>query len=443
MTQQPTEPESDEPESTEPAETPAPEKPPGRDLGAIVRAVFTAESSALVTVLAIVLALVVGAILMVVSDTTVMSKWNYFFQAPSDALSASWNVITAGYTALFRGAILWPRALSGNSATLALTPITNTLARATPLIFGGLAVTLAFRAGLFNIGGQGQLIFGAILASWAGFAWHLPVVLHVIVAIGAGMLGGLLYGAIPGWLKAYRSAHEVIVTIMLNYVALYFLQWLLNTTEFHDPTKPGQAISREVDGNAQLSHIFGGSPPLAPTLALPLALLAAFGVAWLLKRSTLGFEIRAVGLNPTAARTAGISVRRVQIIALSLSGLLFGLVGMYQVLAAPNSSTALTPNLDANLGFDAITVALLGRTRPWGVVGAALLWGALDAGSATMQTDAGIPVEIVEIIQALIVIFVAAPRLVREIFRIREARAAAPSDIAAEAPVPRLPEGTL
>ncbi|MGW0609086.1 ABC transporter permease [Streptomyces sp. NPDC002788] len=414
----------------------------GSDLGALARAVFTAQNSTLVTVLAVVVALVAGAVLMVVSDPQTLAAWNYVFVAPGYTLSATWKEIASGYGALFDGAILRPDTLTQGSLTLILKPLTDTLARATPLLFGGLAVTVAFRAGLFNIGGQGQLIFGAIASCWVGFAWHLPVGVHLLAAVLAGALGGVLYGAVAGLLKAYRGAHEVIVTIMLNYVALYLLNWVINTREFHDPTASGQAISKSVDADAQLPHIFGSA--LAPTLGLPLALAAAVAVAWLLKRSASGFEIRAVGLNPDAARTAGISVRRVQVTALALSGLLFGLVGMYQVLAAPSASAALTPNLDANLGFDAITVALLGRTSPWGVVGASLLWGALDAGSATMQASAGIPVEIVEIVQALIVIFVAAPRLIQEIFRLRASRADGPAPAApgpaAPTPASPLPE---
>src|SRR6185437_3480155 len=291
-------------------------------------------------------------------------------------------------------------------------PITNTLLMATPLIFGGLAVSLAFRGGLFNIGGQGQLIMGAILAGYVGFAWHLPVGLHVLVAVLAGALGGLLYGALVGWLKAWRGAHEVIVTIMLNYVAVYFLGYLLNVNGFHDPTKLGQAVSKPADPSARLPHLFGDS--VSTDVGLIIALAAAFATAWLLGRSKLGFEIRALGINPRAARIAGINVARTQILAMALSGLLFGLVGVSQTLGTTNpNNNALYPDIDAGLGFNAITVALLGRNRPWGIVAAALLFGGFNAGASVMQASANLPVDIVNVVEAVIVIFVAAPRLVQ------------------------------
>jgi simple sugar transport system permease protein len=390
--------------------------------GGSVQRIFSAENSVLTTFLAILLALAVGAILMVVSDTSTLSKGSYLFQAPGDFFSAAWHDISSGYSALFKGAIFDPSTFSGTPAQF-FGPIATTLLDSTPLIFGGLAVSLAFRGGLFNIGGQGQLIMGAIFAAYVGFTWHLPVGLHVIVAILAGALGGALYGLIVGVLKAWRGAHEVIVTIMLNYVAFLFLGWLLNTSTFHDPHVLGQAVSKPVDASARLPHLFGDS--VVTDISLVIALGATVVVSWFLGRSKLGFEVRALGLNPNAARTAGISVGRTRVLAMTLSGLLFGLVGVCQALGTANANNnSLSPNIDANLGFTAITVALLGRNKPWGIVWAALLFGAFDAGAPIMQASAGIRVEIVTVIQALIVIFVAAPRLVQEIFRLRARRAA-------------------
>jgi general nucleoside transport system permease protein len=413
-----------------PQPTPPTPPPPGPDPAGgepagpalAIRNIFTAENGALVTFLAIVLALVVGAILIVLSDQNAMSQLGYLFADPGAFFSTAWNDISGGYSALFRGAVFDPATVSGTPAQF-FNPIANTLEFASPLIFGGLAVSVAFRAGLFNIGGQGQLIAGAICSSYVAFTWTaLPGALHLIVAVLAGMAGGLLYAAIVGWLKARRGAHEVIVTIMLNYVLFLLLGgYLLNTAAFHDPANPGQAISKPADHDAVLPHLFGDATPT--DLGLLLAILATIATAWFLKRSKLGFEVRAVGLNPAAARTAGISVGRVQIAAMSLSGLLFGLVGVTQVLGTLNpNDNALGPNIDAGLGFNAITVALLGRTRPWGVVGAAILFGGLQAGGAVMQTQAGIPNEIINILQALIVIFVAAPQLIKEIFRLRAAK---------------------
>jgi ABC-type uncharacterized transport system permease subunit len=394
-------------------------------LGAAARAVFTAENSLLVTLLAIVIALLVGAILMVVSDTDTLGKASYLFASPGDFLSAAWHDVSNGYTALFKGAVFDPATVHGTPAQF-FGPISNTLLNATPLIFGGLAVSLAFTGGLFNIGGQGQLIMGAIFAAYASFAWHLPGALHVVVAILAGAFGGLLYGAVVGWLKAWRGAHEVIVTIMLNYVAFYFLGYLLNANGFHDPTKLGQAVSKPADADARLPHLFGDS--VSTDVSLVIALAATVAVAWFLKRSKLGFEVRALGINPRAARIAGIGVGRTQILAMGLSGLLFGLVGVVQTLGTTNpNNNSLSPNIDAGLGFDAITVALLGRNRPWGIVGAALLFGAFNAGSSVMQASAQLPVDIVTVIKAVIVIFVAAPRLVQELFRLRSRRAAVPT----------------
>ncbi|MFC1409004.1 ABC transporter permease [Streptacidiphilus sp. N1-12] len=408
------------------AAEPGPAKPadPGQDrsLGTVLRNVFTAENSALVTTLAIVLSLVVGAVLIVLSNTATMDKAAYFFADPGDFLSSAWDNISSAYSSLFKGAIFDPGTLAGTPSQF-FGPITNTLEYATPLIFGGLGISVAFRAGMFNIGGQGQTIIGAIFTSYVAFSWtSLPGVLHLVVTVVAGLVGGLLYGGVVGWLKAKRGAHEVIVTIMLNYVAYLLLGgWLLNTSVFHSTKNAGQAISKEADPDAVLPHLFGSG--LNTDFGLLLALAATFLTAWFFNRSKLGFEVRAVGLTPSAARTAGINVARVQIASMLISGALMGMIGVTQTigLANPNNN-AIAPNIDAGLGFTAITVALLGRTKPWGVVWAALLFGALQAGGALMQTQAQVSIEIITVVQAMIVIFVAAPRLVKEIFRLRETR---------------------
>ena len=396
---------------------------PGSRYGELVRNLFTAENGTLVTILAIVCALIVGAIMIVLSDTNAMSELGYFFAAPGDFFSTAWHDIANGYRDLFEGSVFNPADFQGTPSQF-FGPISLTLEYATPLIFGGLAVTVAFRAGLFNIGGQGQIIIGAIFTSYAAFSFTaLPGPLHLIVAVLAGMLGGLLFGALVGWLKAKRGAHEVIVTIMLNYVAGFFLSWVLYTSVFHDPSprENGVQISKPAGRDTVLPHLFG--PSLNTDVGLLLAIAATVVMAWFFQRSRLGFEIKAVGLNPNAARTAGISVARVQVYAMVISGALMGLVGMTQTLGLLNPNAfAVTTSIDANLGFNAITVALLGRTRPWGVVGAALLFGALEAGGSVMQTHDQISSDIITVIQALIVIFVAAPKLIKEIFRLRAAR---------------------
>ncbi len=351
----------------------------------------------LVSLSAIVLALLVGAILIIVGDDDVKTAVGYFGAAPMDTISAALSAVGEAYKALAVGAI-------GG-----ISPISESLTQATPLICGGLAVSLAFRTGLFNIGAQGQLIMGAVLAGYVGFAWHLPPVLHLIVAIVAGLIGGAIWGGVVGVLKARTGAHEVIVTIMLNYVAIYLLQWLLTTSAFQ---RPGRAdpISPVVDANAQYPQ-FGDTRLHVGFL---LALVAAVFVWWLLNKSTVGFELRAVGANADASRTAGMSVGRAYVIAMVVAGALAGLAGTQQVLG---TDLPLTDGVAASVGFDAITVALLGRGTPLGTVLAGLLFGALNAGGLQMQLITQTPLTLTTVLQATIVLFVAAPALVRSVFR--------------------------
>jgi ABC-type uncharacterized transport system permease subunit len=371
----------------------------------------------IVTALALVSALIVGAILIAIGDEKTRGALGYFFQYPQDALSYGWSAVSSAYIALFEGAVVDPATFSSGSLTQILNPISETLLSAAPLICAGLSVALAFRAGLFNIGAQGQIIMAAIFAGYVGFAWSMPIVLHVIVAVIAGIIGGALYGGIAGVLKARTGAHEVITTIMLNYVALNLLGWLLSVSWFQAPPF-SQAISRNVRDTARLPHLLGGD--LRVHFGLVLAIAAAAGTAWLLDRSTLGFRLRAVGANPAAARTAGMKVEPSYTTVMLLAGGLAGLAGVSQILG---TNTAVTGTVDAGYGFDGITVALLGRATPWGTVLAALLFGALRAGSLSMQARTGVPVDLVTVLQALIVLFIAAPQLVRSIFRIRTDRA--------------------
>jgi general nucleoside transport system permease protein len=351
----------------------------------------------LVSISAIILALAVGAVLIIVGDEQVQAAASYFAAAPLDTVSAALTAVGEAYKALFLGAV-------GG-----VTPITESLTQATPLICAGLGVSLAFRTGLFNIGSQGQLIMGAILAAWVGFAWHLPTGLHLVIAILAGLVGGAVWGGVVGLLKARTGAHEVIVTIMLNYVAIYLLQWALTTTTFK---RPGRAdpISPIVDPSAQYPQ-FGDSRLHGGFL---LSLLAAVFVWWLLNRSTVGFELRAVGAGPDASRTAGMNVGRAYVIAMVVAGALAGLAGTQQVLG---TDLPLTDGVAASVGFDAITVALLGRGTPLGTVLAGLLFGALNAGGLQMQLQTQTPLTLTTVLQAVIVLFVAAPALVRSVFR--------------------------
>ncbi|MCU1613362.1 MAG: inner-rane translocator [Frankiales bacterium] len=385
--------------------------------------VYLYGNPVVVTILAFFCALVVGAVLIVVADQATRTSFGYFFSAPGDTLSNAWHAIAAGYSALFRGAVFDPRSVSGGGAAV-LDPISNTLLNATPLILGGLGVAVAFRTGLFNIGVQGQMIIGAIFAGYVAFAWQLPHVIHLVVALLAGVLGGALWGGLAGWLKARTGAHEVITTIMLNYVALGLLTYLLGVKGFQAPGS-NQAISRHTYGTARLPHLFG--PDLRVHFGLVIALLAAVSVWWLLTRSTVGFSLRAVGANPFAARTAGMGVERSFLTVMLISGALAGLAGCSQILG---TNTALTGDIDAGIGFDAITVALLGAATPGGTVLAGLLFGAFRAGSVVMATDTSTPSEIVSIIEPVLVLFIAAPALIRGIFRLRASRRAGVGQLA-------------
>ena len=375
-----------------------------------------------VTILSIVLALVIGAILIVISDSHVLSMYSYFTARPSDALTGSWALIRAAYADLFKGAVFDPAAfqawLNGTGTwQAAFNPISETLTYAAPLVFTGLSVALAFRGGLFNIGGQGQAVIGCVTAGAAGFAFDLPIVLNLIVALLCGALGGALWGFLPGLLKARTGAHEVITTIMLNYTATLFLSWLILQKGVQDPNR-SDAISKTIHSSAELPAM---PAPLRVHLGIVLAVLATAGIAWLINRSAFGFEVRAVGANPPAARTAGMSVARTYTLLMVVAGALAGLGGATQVLG---TADRLTAQVAGNIGFDGLLVALLGRNKPWGTLFAAILYGALRAGGNLMQVDVGISLELVTVLQALIVIFIAAPALVKAIFQLRAARAA-------------------
>ena len=387
--------------------------PRGRGPGSRTWGALRSGNNVVLTLLAFVVALVVGAVLIAVADPSTQTASKYFFSYPWDTFTAGGKAIGNGYAALFEGAVFDPSSAAKGTLSGIFGPISETLVDATPLILGGLSVGLAFRAGLFNIGGQGQIILGAIFAGYVGFAWNLPPVLHLVVAMVAGILGGALWGGIAGYLKARTGAHEVITTIMLNYIAFNLLAFLLSVKGFQRPPY-GQAISRVVEGNARLPHLLGGSVRLNGGLMIALA--AAFGLWWLLSRSTLGFQLRAVGANQFAARTAGMSVERSYLVVMLIAGGLSGLAGVTQILG---TNSAITQDIDAGIGFDAITVALLGRANPFGMVLAGLLFGALHAGGVQMQSSTGTPVDLVQVIQSLVVLFIAAPAVIRAIFWIR------------------------
>jgi ABC-type uncharacterized transport system permease subunit len=360
--------------------------------------------SALTPVLALLTALVLGALLVAVADEETVTALRYVAARPLDSVNAAWDAVTSAYSALFSGAF-------GSRVALS-----ETLVTATPLILTGLAVAVPFRAGLFNIGGEGQVLAGGAAAGLVGFTFTgLPLVLHLPLALAAALLAGGLIGAIPGVLKAKTGAHEVITTIMLNNIMGPVLLALLVTRLFQAPGR-ADPISRAVADTARMPSPSGSDIRL--DFGLVVALVAAFGVWWLIERSTLGFQIKAVGANAKAAVVAGMSATRTTVISMSLAGGLAGLAGAGMVLGASGQG-AVTSTFSAGVGFDGITVALLGRGRAGGTVAAGLVFGALRAGGLRMQARTGTPVDLIVVIQALVILFMAAPMVVQGLFRLR------------------------
>lgn len=352
------------------------------------------------TVLALVAALVVGALFLVLSDTRTLDAVTSGAGLGA-VLQAAARSVSRAYSALLQGSLGSPGAIS------------ETLVASTVLILTGLAVTIPLRAGLFNIGGEGQVIAGGLAGGYVGFAVEgLPLAVHLPLAIVAALLGGAVIGWIPGVLKARTGAHEVISTIMLNNTLNFVAIWLLTTTLFQIPGR-ADPISRDILDTARLPRPFAG---LRVDVGIILALLVAIVVLWLLDRSTIGFELNAVGANPSAATAAGMAVGTATMRAMTFAGVAGGLAGGALILGVQGR---ITPGFSAGLGFDGITVALLGRGTVGGTVAAGLLLGALKAGGRAMQARSGTSLDLVVVIQALIIVFIAAPGLVRAIFRVR------------------------
>lgn len=283
----------------------------------------------------------------------------------------------------------------------------RTLEKTTPLILAGLAVAVALRVGLFNIGAQGQLIMGAFFATWAGFTFtNLPALLHVFVGLLAGIIAGGIWASIAGLLKAYRGVHEVISTIMLNSIAIALLDYLVN----HPFKEPDQALPRTVPilESAELPKL--GFLPVGFIVAL----LVAMFISWLINRTTAGFKFNTVGANKFAAAYAGIKIKYIVVLSMLLSGGLAGLGGAIESLGI---TYRFEPAFNKGLGFDGITIALLARANPLATIPAAFLVGVLRSGAPTLQFDYGIEPEIVDLLLAITLLFVAAPILGKLIFR--------------------------
>jgi simple sugar transport system permease protein len=367
----------------------------------------------------VITAFIFGAVVIVLTDLENLARLP---TDPVGAILGALGGVARGYGAMLSGAFGDPARVvtalgSGNPRDIAaaIRPITETLVGATPLIFAGLAIAISFRAGMFNIGGDGQLMIGALGATITVLALsgQAPPLLILLAGLAVGALSGGMWGFIPGFLKARTGAHEVITTIMLNYVAVQVVFFALRSTFLRAPgsTSP---VSRNLTPITDVPLLIT-LPGIRLDLGFIVALVMAAIVSWLLFRTTLGFELRAAGFNLTAARYAGMSAGGSMILAMALSGGLLGLGGSFMVLGTVGQ---LTLDLSGGIGFTAIALALLASLRPSGVVLAALLFGALTTGGKLMGIQSGIPFDLLSFIMALVIMFVAAPGLIRSIWRV-------------------------
>ena len=356
---------------------------------------FDAKNTVLVPILAVISALMVGALIVALTDTERLGDGDF-----GGILDNIWDA----YRALFTGAFG-----SWNG-------ISETIVFATPLILTGLAVALSFRSGLFNIGATGQMLMGGMAAVYVGFSMDGPGIVQIPLALLAGIVGGAIWGGIIGVLKARTGAHEVITTIMSNYIAGLLAVWMLKTSLFK-PSGSLNPISKTVSTEARLPKLLTWlQSGLRADVGFLIAIAAAVGVWWLFRKSKLGFELRTVGTNPDAARYAGMKIGMLTIVAMGMSGGLAGLAGGVKVLG---TTPQVSGSFAGDIGFDAIAIALLGRNTSTGVVFAALLFGALEAGKTQMQLDADVPLDLVLVVRALIVLFIAAPLLTKMIWRLK------------------------
>jgi simple sugar transport system permease protein len=368
-------------------------------------------------------ALVIGAAIIAASDAKVIAAWGGVFQDPLRAFAMTWISIRNAYVALFEGSFGQPAEIAKGIATLratgdgsgllsALRPFSESLVISTPYIFAGLAVALGFRGGVFNIGGEGQLFVGGLASVYVGYAvTGLPWYIHLPLAVLAGMAAGAVWGAIPGFLKARTGAHEVINTIMMNYIAFRLTDHLLQGPMARPDGLP---ITPEVLPSAYLPALL--EQPVRLHAGFLLALLMAVLVYLFLWKTTHGFEIRMVGANPRAAHYAGVAITGITVLTMALSGALAGLAGTNQVLGVDHR---MVRAFSKGYGFDSIALALLGNSHPLGVVLASLLFGFLRGGAARMQSVAGVPVELIRIVQGMVIIFVAAPEIIRGIYMLK------------------------
>ncbi len=368
-----------------------------------------------VPALSISVALLVGALFIVFTDIEVLGG---LLSDPIGALSLGIGRAATAYSALFRGAFGDPENIGKALASdgdiklwaRALRPIVESIVASVPLIFVGLGVSVAFRTGIFNIGGAGQYTMGAVggtIAALTFGAGVTPAPVAILLVMIFGVIGGAAWAFIPGYLKARVGASEVITTIMLNFIAGQFVFFLVSNFEFIQKPPRIQPVSKELSQFVDLPGIL----PIAALrmdISIIIALLTAVAVSWFLFRSTRGFELRAAGLNLAAAKYAGIGAGTSIITAMLISGAISGLGG---ALVAVGTIKQLSPGIAGSVGFTAIAVALVGGTRPSGVVATALVFGLLQHGGSLMQVQTGIPIEMLLFIQALVIAFIAAPEL--------------------------------
>ena len=349
------------------------------------------------TFLALVASLLVGAVIIVITDIDALKSGDF---------GKAFSTVFTAYINLFEGSLWGMRSIS------------NTITASTPLLLSGLAVSVAFKAGLFNIGATGQMLAGGMVALWVGFVMTGPGWLQIPFALIAGAIGGALYGGIAGVLKARTGAHEVITTIMLNSIASFMVMWLLKTKTFQREGRP-DPISKLISEEAHLPRLFGfmeGRSDLSAHLGFFVALLMTYLYWYLLKRTTLGFELRATGLNSDAAKYAGMKTKSLMVVAMLFAGGFAGLAGATEILGTYGYASG---SFAGEIGFDAIAVALLGQSSPIGTLVSAVLFGALQAGGRQMQANTDVHVDLITVLRALIVMFVAAPLLVKAMFRVK------------------------
>jgi simple sugar transport system permease protein len=389
---------------------------------------YTSANPLLIAALALVLGLIFGAIVIAATTPVVLDAWRGIFHhwdGFPHALKVTFDNVGAAYRAIFTGSVVdpqgfWHSLTTGKGWPNTLTPISETLTYATPLVIVSMGVGIAFQTGLFNIGANGQAVIGGIAGAVVGSMINLPTFIHLPFSLIGAIVGGMVCGAVPGLLKAYTGAHEVIVTLMFNYVTYAFLLYAVLSTPFQQPGQSND-ISRTLYPSAVLAPLFGTSSGLRVSYGIFVAAAVVVFAWWLLDRSSLGFDFRVTGANPSAARASGINARYVIITVFLISGGLAGLAGYVQVASTTHYIDGGFLIGNAGIGFTAITVALLGRNRPLGIVWASLLFAALGVGGRNMQASTGIPLDLATVIQSAIVLFVATPVLVKEIFRLKKA----------------------